>query len=162
MTCVASALQQDALFHTSNRMASETEKLHSCPRSLPSALHIQPIIFSQTISRKRKRSEQMKLPEKSSFFEYQRWHTSTAEWKAITRSKFVRELLPDNVRGVTDSIEEEGRETMIKTLECHCNMEKPDWNTVDSLFFSLVRSSSCRNDIVVAAGEEASWKIHRR
>lgn len=104
----------------------------------------------------------MKLPEKSSFFEYQRWHTSTAKWNAITRSKFVRELLPDNVRGVTDSIEEEGRETMIKTLEYHCNIEKPDWNTVDSLFFSLVRSSSCRNDIVVAAGEEASWKIHRR
>lgn len=52
----------------------------------------------------------------------------------------MRELLPKATMEVADSIEEEGRETMIKKLQYHCSQENPDWNAVDSVFNLLVFS----------------------
>ena len=39
---------------------------------------------------------------------------------------------------VADSIEEEGRGTMIRNLQYHCSQEEPDWNAIDSIFSILV------------------------
>ena len=56
----------------------------------------------------------------------------------LNHSKYMRELLPKETMEVADSIEEEGRGTMIRNLQYHCSQEEPDWNAIDSIFSILV------------------------